>query len=510
MVKVFIVVCILVLSISNAIFALGFGGIFDAINDRNMDMFWVAIAAMLIPTVIEYLATTGYFHFLYKDVGNSCKKLSVKVYKKQLEYDRAQDIDMDSFTTKINNIYDSYYTNKWYIVLNAIQVITAVVTMLYVSWMLLLVVIVTSLIPMLIPGLCKKVLQKASKEYSDQSTTYVQSVEDMLKGRLEIAKHGVGDKFIDKHHSNNKVLGKKWINTQVINYSTNQLAFLVGVFCFGALIFAGGILTFQGAIALGALVTTIQLMNSVVFPVISIVSYINTIKSCQPVLDQLNEEVLPRETVSTILNKEANDILEMKNVSFRYEDGQQDVLTNFSRTFSKGNKYLIQGESGSGKTTIAKLLSGELQPDDGEVMLYNESVCHLDNEQLLKAISYVDQRSYVFKDTLYNNISFYRDFSQDRIGELLQILKLDNLDLNKEINDDVGLSGGQKSRVCLSRALMDIPDVLILDEPTAALDQDSARVVINYLCSLPSTIIVISHENDMEITNKFDEVICVA
>ena len=92
------------------------------------------------------------------------------------------------------------------------------------------------------------------------------------------------------------------------------------------------------------------------------------------------------------------------------------------------------------------------------------------------------------------------------IGQMKN-LSIDKLQTDKLIDDANGISGGQKARVCLARAVMKLPKVLIVDEPTAALDNKNTEIVIRYLCSLPVTLIVISHHLDKELVGLFNDVI---
>lgn len=89
----------------------------------------------------------------------------------------------------------------------------------------------------------------------------------------------------------------------------------------------------------------------------------------------------------------------------------------------------------------------------------------------------------------------------------MNCLGIDQLDIDKVVNDDNGISGGQRARVCLTRATVTLPRILIVDEPTAALDFENSKKVMCYLCSLPITVIVISHSVSEEIRNLFDSII---
>lgn len=165
----------------------------------------------------------------------------------------------------------------------------------------------------------------------------------------------------------------------------------------------------------------------------------------------------------------------------------------------------MSGKSGSGKSTLAKLLVGELEPDSGEINLANCDIAKINSKELYKSISYIDQNPFIFSASPEENIRLYRKIDDSKIDEIVGVLDLKDLDQNKILSPDSGISGGQKLRIATARVMVKPTPIIIVDEPTAGLNEELAIEVIKKITKLPSTIICISHNRNPEIMECFDE-----
>lgn len=198
-----------------------------------------------------------------------------------------------------------------------------------------------------------------------------------------------------------------------------------------------------------------------------------------------------------------------QNVSFKYPGSRTYILNNANFDIHNGESIWIQGHSGSGKSTILKMILGYLKPNHGKISIFNKDISTCSTNVLRNIITYVQQDTNLFDSDIYSNIVYGNDngtVSRKYIRNLLKVLNIDIFDkLPNGINTMVGilgsnLSGGQKQIVLLLRAyLKRNTKIILLDEPISAVDTDSVPLIlelINYM-KKNKTFIVISHNPDV-------------
>lgn len=196
------------------------------------------------------------------------------------------------------------------------------------------------------------------------------------------------------------------------------------------------------------------------------------------------------------------DTLAFQNVDFRYGN-RELTLEDISFTISKGEKIAIVGESGSGKTTLAKLLLRFYEPERGSILLNGGDVKELDLYALRRAVAYVDQNTFLFSDTIKNNLKLGNAEATD--AEIEQVCKISRADefigklplgYDTPLDENgMNLSGGQRQRLAIARALLKKPQLLILDEATSNLDTITEASIKNTISQVNSdtTCMIIAH-----------------
>lgn len=203
--------------------------------------------------------------------------------------------------------------------------------------------------------------------------------------------------------------------------------------------------------------------------------------------------------------KQVNRInkIELKKLSIRFED--KVVLDEVDYTFDANNKYLIMGESGSGKSTLLKILSMEQDNYIGDVLIDGKSLANISEKDYFSHINIVHQEAFMLYDTVIENIKMDKKLDDDIIKNVGVKLNISDL-LDKE--DATVLSGGEKQRVSLARALADVKDFIILDEVTSSLDRDNAiRVEDALLNGIGTGMINVSHKPVKELMEKYDVIL---
>jgi ABC-type bacteriocin/lantibiotic exporter with double-glycine peptidase domain len=214
--------------------------------------------------------------------------------------------------------------------------------------------------------------------------------------------------------------------------------------------------------------------------------------------ERLDQKIIPKNEVERNFKFKKIEKLRLDNISFSYDE-KNNIIQNLNLEIKKGDKILIQGESGLGKTTLINLISGLLKPSKGKILLND-----CDEEQLLGNINigYVSQNVYLIDESIENNIKFNSNVNDENIlNEVINICKVSSF-LNKTRNQKfiVGeagsmLSGGQRQRIALARALYNEPDLLILDEGTSGIDPQMEKEILNQIINKNKDmiLIVISH-----------------
>ena len=220
------------------------------------------------------------------------------------------------------------------------------------------------------------------------------------------------------------------------------------------------------------------------------------------IVNQIELEKL-QEDFTFSKNKTFNNSYELKNLNFSFED--QIIFKNANIKILKNKVHAITGNSGCGKSTLVNILSGLINPQAGSYLI--DGIEQKNFYNLRNYVSLVSQNSFVTDESIIYNITFKDralDVSEKKLLEesvqlsgLDEIFKKYNLDLNYVIgNDGVKISGGQLQRIAIARALFHNKNLLILDEATNALDQNSELEIFKKIKVLNKTIILITHNKD--------------
>ena len=235
-----------------------------------------------------------------------------------------------------------------------------------------------------------------------------------------------------------------------------------------------------------------------------IVSYIQRFKFASPVIDQVYEDFKEKQdSISSPKNIDIKDI-EIKNLSFTYKSPFKKILENTNLSIKSGEKILIIGKSGIGKSTFLDLLVGLQTPDEGKIII-NKNFELSEKFNLTNSLGYVSQKIFIFNKSLKENITLSQKYSdEDKINDVIKASSLDTLvsKLEKGINTELGefgsiLSGGEKQRLMIARAIFKSKDFIIMDEPTSSLDLETANTIIKKLTDKKDlTLITVSHNRN--------------
>lgn len=227
--------------------------------------------------------------------------------------------------------------------------------------------------------------------------------------------------------------------------------------------------------------------------------------------------------IHTLLNincnkDEGNAIKKINNIKFEnvtYSYNNNKILNNISFNINKGDYLLVEGRSGTGKSTLFKLLNKELELKEGNIYINDENINKINIKSIKNNICYVSQNEYLFNDSIKNNIIMYKNVSKKELDKVLKITMLDkvlkkrNIDIDYQLEENGhNLSGGERQKILLARSLLRNTDYIILDETLNEIDIESERKIIERIkAEYNKTLILISHrKSNIDLFNKRVEV----
>jgi ATP-binding cassette subfamily B protein len=273
-------------------------------------------------------------------------------------------------------------------------------------------------------------------------------------------------------------------------------------------VWLGGSMVIKNQLTLGEIVAFIAYLSLLIWPVIAFGWIINIIQQASAsmkrllkILDEKDDTIDTKETNTSI--KSINGDIEFKNVSFKYSDKLDDVIKNVSFKVKKGETLAIVGHTGSGKSTLINLIPRLFDVTEGEILIDGINIKQIPKSILRKNIGVVSQETFLFSDTLFNNIGYgLEETKPETISEVSQISQLAK-DIEQFTNGyetvlgerGITLSGGQKQRASLARALAINPKILILDDSFSAVDTNTEEEILMKLKGFMKgrTSIIISH-----------------
>lgn len=468
----------------------------------------IIISIFLLKNLADYLAMffiTFLRNGVLKDMRNS-------LYKKTLElplafYSEKRKGDVISrISADVNEVQNSFLAILELIVKEPLTILFTITAMLIISAKLTVFVFIFIPISGYIISLIGKQLKKQSTKAQQEQGTFLSTIEETIGG-LKVVKGYNSENYFNSVFQNST---ERFFNLSNSIGNRQNLASpaseFMGISVIAILLWYGGQMvlidkTLDGA----AFIAYMGLAYNILTPAKAISKASYGVKrgnaAAERVLEILEQEN-PIVSIPDAIEKTTfDDHIIIQNINFKYED--ETVLKDFSLTVKKGQTIALVGQSGSGKSTIANLLTRFYDVNDGTIFLDGINIKNINLQSLRSLMGLVTQDSILFNDTIKANISLGKlDATDDEIIEALTIanafefVKELPLGIYTNIGDSGNkLSGGQKQRLSIARAVLKNPPIMILDEATSALDTESEKFVQLALENMMQnrTSIVIAH-----------------
>lgn len=391
------------------------------------------------------------------------------------------------------------------VVRESIYLAGLVIVMFYNSWQLSMILLIIGPIVGILITIISKRFRKLSKSIQNSMGIVTSSAEQMLKGHKEVLIFGAQEteiKAFNKASNRIRQLGMKMVSISELSTPFIQM---IGSF---ALAFILILASFKDTLGLtpGEFTVVFSAMIALLKPLKELTKvnakFQRGMAACQTIFNLLDMPLEQDE--GKIVLKKAKGEIEFRNVTFRYPTREKPALINVSFKAPVGKSIALVGRSGSGKTTIASLLTRFYDIEEGEILLDGINIKEYTLASLREQIGLVSQNVHLFHDTVRNNITYAKqgEYSEEQIVNAAQNAYAMDFVKNLEHGLDtiigengVLLSGGQRQRVAIARALLRDNPILILDEATSALDTESERAIQSALNELQKnrTSLVIAH-----------------
>lgn len=297
----------------------------------------------------------------------------------------------------------------------------------------------------------------------------------------------------------------------------NNANVILGQLIVFAIVFSSSYLVAVNKMTVGELIALVQLMLAMITPLQELIASINEIKSLANIKNEfiniINNKQIEANTTQQVYpeyGKKLNDIC-FESVSFSYDDGRE-ILKNINLNLKIGKKYVILGESGSGKSSLVSLLLNHYQNYQGKITIDGKDYKELSSDSLAKLFAVVQQNVILFDGTIEDNITLFKNVSLEEIKEVMRIACLSKFIkqkwMHREIKENgLSLSGGEKQRISIARALLMKRKILILDEATSAIDELTSKQILSQILEVKDqTCIAIMHYLPDSVKEMFDYV----
>ncbi len=468
----------------------------------------VVIVTFLLKNAAGYLAS---YHMMHLRNGVTAKLRNV-MYEKVISlpvsfYSEKRKGDvMARMLGDVGEVQNSFFMLLELIVKEPLLILFSIAMMFTYSWKLTLFVFVFIPLSGLIISKIGKNLKSQSLQAQNEGGFMISLVEETLTGLKVIKSYNAEPTFKNKFGSSiSKILrlsnkiGKK-------NNLAGPLSEVMGIITIAVLLFYGGSLVLVDKSLDGAVFLVFMgLAYNILTPAKAISKASYAVKNGIAAADRVFEVLEQKNTVDTKIGATDKttftDKITIENINFRY--GDENVLKNFSIEVPRGKTVALVGQSGSGKSTIANLLTRFYDVNEGSIKIDGIDIKDMNIHSLRSLMGLVTQDSILFNDTIKNNILVGKPNATD--SEIIEALKIANAyefvnDLPLGIETNIGdaggkLSGGQKQRLSIARAVLKNPPIMILDEATSALDTESEKFVQIALENMMQnrTSIVIAH-----------------
>ncbi len=500
--------------------------VFNALEHGDGDLFVQAVILCIILVVLNCLSPyRRYFQIrvVRKIVFDIKIRLFEKLMKMDMNYYESHHSGeaLKTLNGDANSLKDSYFSHIYWVTGGLIDGVVSVIAMIVYSPALTLVSIGFCLLSVYISIKVNRQIKQMDKDIQMKIAGLTARLSDILSGFTTLKMFRGSSIVLDDYQRKNEQAAKEEKRRVKKLSALETLSFFMGILAGFGTIGIGAFGVVRGRLDYGTVMAIVSLQMGVSSMVqgfgSSLATFSSSLVKAGRVFDFLESDGEEPEGGNAVEVQKDCRPIEIENLTFSY-GGKSDVLKDFSMEVRDGEKIMIMGESGCGKSTLLKLLMRFYQQTSGEIKLYGHDINEYPLWQLRQLITYIPQNSYLFEGSIRENIAFgYTGRGQVSDGEIMRAAKsayaeefIALLPHGYDTHLDAGgsnLSGGQRQRIAIARAFLRDSPILLMDEPSSALDVQSEKMIHQAMKELMKQKVVLMVTHRAGPLEEFDRVV---
>lgn len=414
---------------------------------------------------------------------------------------------LNEFNNEVNVVIDNYVSSKLNMFSLTISLILGSLYIANLSVEILMFLLFCAFITILINSIFKNSLKKNQMNYLDSMKQWLCSIKNLCRCFNDIKILNLEKVFCDGLDLENKNIEQSTLkNNGFIKILTSINSFISQAMFFLTLLF-GIVLIHYNRLTVGQLLGIAQASNMVIMPIVNYANLRNMIQSSKPVLQKLLDNSMCYEENEPIVFDEQIHDIKIKHLSYSY--GVRQILDLNNLVIDQGKKYLVIGKSGDGKSTFLDILTKQKKADG--IYVNDKDLKDVQFSTYADKFSYVNQNNDLLPFSFEQNITLGRKMSKYSLKDLVTIFNLESIFDKERDNLDfehLNLSGGEKQRICLARAMYRNKKWLFLDEAFSAIDKTNSDRIHQFILSNPDlTVLSIEHKVTKETVSLYDKVL---